>query len=55
MSHFQIKDLGALLYLLGLQVARSSKGIYLNQPKYSVDILKDMGYLNVKPALVPME
>lgn len=54
-SHFKIKDLGALRYFLGIEVARSSKGIYLNQHKYSLDIVTDMGYMNAKPALIPMK
>ncbi|XP_074288561.1 uncharacterized protein LOC141613715 [Silene latifolia] len=38
---FTIKDLGALRYFLGIEVARSSSWILFNQRKYIFDILRD--------------
>ncbi|XP_072066679.1 uncharacterized protein [Arachis hypogaea] len=52
---FKIKDLGDLKYFLGMEMARSSKGIHLCQRKYAVNILKDHGFLECKPASTPMD
>ncbi|KAH9771155.1 protein kinase domain-containing protein [Citrus sinensis] len=38
-SYFQIKDLGNLIYFLGLEVHRSSEGIYVHQHKYTKDLI----------------
>ena len=37
---FEMKDLGLMHYFLGMEVWQSSEGIFLNQGKYVVEILK---------------
>ncbi|XP_059450873.1 uncharacterized mitochondrial protein AtMg00810-like [Corylus avellana] len=52
---FLIKDLGKLKYFLGIEVARSKKGIFLSQKKYILDILKDTGLIGGRVSDFPME
>ncbi|XP_021815544.1 uncharacterized protein LOC110758063 [Prunus avium] len=50
-----MKDLGDLKYFLGIEVARSTTGIFLSQRKYILDLLTETGMLGCKPADTPIE
>lgn len=52
---FKMKDLGTLKYFLGIEVARSSSGLFLCQRKYTLDIISEVGLLCAKPCGSPME
>jgi hypothetical protein len=53
-SKFERKDLGMMHYLLGLEVWQRTGEIFLSQGKYTVEILKKFGMLNLKPMATPM-
>ena len=46
----EIKDLGALKYFLGMEFARSRKGMFVSQRKYVLDLLKETGLMGCKAA-----
>ena len=52
---FKLHDLGALKYFLGLEVARSERGIFVCQRKYTLGLLEDTWLLASKPSLVPID
>ncbi|KAK2972599.1 hypothetical protein RJ640_007068 [Escallonia rubra] len=54
-KEFEIKDLGKLKYFLGMEVARSNKGISISQRKYTLDLLKETGMIGCKPVDTPMD
>ncbi|KAL2228030.1 UNVERIFIED_CONTAM: Retrovirus-related Pol polyprotein from transposon RE1 [Sesamum indicum] len=47
---FTIKDIGDARYFLGLEITRSSLGLYVAQTKYVLDIVQDTGLVKAKPA-----
>jgi hypothetical protein len=53
-KEFEMKNLGGLKYFLGIEVARSNKGIFLSQRNYILDLLAEVGMLDCKPADTPM-
>ena len=54
-SEFEIKDLGTLRYFLGMEVARSKKGIVVSQRKYVLDLPKETGMSGCRPAKTPID
>lgn len=54
-DEFKIKDLGQLKYLLGLEITRTTTGIFVSQRKYVLKVLEDSGYLGCKPVQFPMD
>ena len=54
-KEFEVKDLGALRYFLGMEFARSKKVISVSQRKYILDLLEETGMLGCKPSKTPIE
>ena len=54
-KEFEIKDLGDLKDFLGMEFARSKKGIFVSQRKYVLDLLGETGLLGCKAAETPLE
>lgn len=51
----KVKDLGELKYFLGIEVLRSQKGILLNQRKYALEMVSDVGLSGAKSVFTPLE
>jgi len=53
-AEFEMKYLGMMHYFLGLEVWKSPDEIFLNQGKYTVEILKRFGTLDCKDMTTSM-
>lgn len=53
-KEFQVNDLGLLRYFLSIEIARSSKDIFISQCKYILNLLKETKMLGCKLASTPM-
>ena len=53
-GQFHTKDLGMLKYIVGVEVMRSKRGIFLSQRKYVLDLLFEKRKLAAKPCHGPM-
>jgi hypothetical protein len=54
-ASFHMKDLGPLMYFLGLEVHIDSSGIFLNQHKYTQDLISLTGLQDSSFVDTPME
>ena len=53
-TEFKMKDLRMMHYFLGLEIWQRSDGIFLNQGKYVVEILKRFEMFDCKAMVTPM-
>ncbi|KAK2981051.1 hypothetical protein RJ640_007654 [Escallonia rubra] len=54
-SEFEIIDLGSLKFFLGMEIARSKKGIAVSQRKYVLDLLKETGMSGCRSVETPID
>ena len=56
-SHFKLRDLGPISYLLGIKIERdrSKRQIHLSQTQYIIDMLERYGHSDCKPVSTPMD
>ena len=54
-TELEMKYLGMMHYLLGMEVWQSADGIFLGEGKYGVEILKRFGMMDYKEISTPME
>lgn len=52
---FNMKDLGELTFFLGIEFARSKEGYVMNQRKYALELISEMGLSGAKPVHTPID
>ncbi|GLT88133.1 hypothetical protein SLE2022_061720 [Rubroshorea leprosula] len=53
-GEFEMSMMGELNFFLGLQIKQSKEGIFINQSKYTKEMLKKFGMETCKPIATPM-
>lgn len=54
-SSFKMKDLGESKYFLGIEIAKSKMGIFLNQRQYALELISSVGMSAGKIVKTPLE
>lgn len=54
-KQFKMKDLGELKYFLGIEVLWSASAVILNQRKYILEVIIDVGLTGANPISAPIE
>ncbi|MCO5564278.1 hypothetical protein L7F22_017937 [Adiantum nelumboides] len=54
-KHFDMKDLGELRFVLGIEMIRNEGDIWLSQNKYGLDMLIKYGMANCNPISTPLD
>ena len=53
-GEFEMSMMGELNYFLGLQIKKGKDGIFINQAKYTKELIKKFKMKNAKPCSTPM-
>nr|GFB69966.1 retrotransposon protein, putative, unclassified [Tanacetum cinerariifolium] len=53
-SKFKMSMMGKISFFLGLQISQNLRGIFINQSKYSLELLKKYGFESCDPVDTPM-
>ena len=54
-TEFKVKDMGALQWLLGIQIDYTKAGITLSQPSFITQILAHFGISDCNPVALPID
>ncbi|KAL4558053.1 hypothetical protein LXL04_036249 [Taraxacum kok-saghyz] len=54
-SKFKIKDLGILIFFLGIETVKTKTGVCLCQRKYTLELLHEYGLIGCKPSYTPLD